>query len=47
VGQVRVNNIAGSDVMVEVNLTGGLAPDMAIRLVSTSAATVTATDFVL
>jgi hypothetical protein len=47
VGQVRVNDIAGPDVIVEVNLSGSLASDFAIRLKGTTAAQVGLDDFVL
>ena len=47
VGQVRINNIIGPDVVVEVNLAGGLAPEMQILLANTSPLSMTATDFIL
>jgi Ca2+-binding RTX toxin-like protein len=47
VGQVRVNDIAGPDVIVEVNLSGSLASDFAIRLKGTTLAQVGLDDFVL
>ncbi|HTV70549.1 MAG TPA: calcium-binding protein [Rhizobiaceae bacterium] len=47
VGQVRVNDIAGADVIVEVNLSGSLAADFAIRLKATTLAQVGLDDFVL
>jgi hypothetical protein len=37
IGQVRINDIAGPDVIVELNLGGTLAPDMQIRLEHTPA----------
>ena len=46
-GQVRINDIAGADVLVEVNIGGSLAPDLAIRLAATALASMTASDFVL
>jgi Ca2+-binding RTX toxin-like protein len=46
-GQVRINDVAGADVIVEVNTGGTLAPDFAIRLVGTTLASMTASDFVL
>ena len=46
-GQVRINDIAGADVLVEVNTGGSLAPDVAIRLTATTLASMTASDFVL
>ena len=45
--QVRINDIAGADVLVEVNTTGSLAPDMQIRLTATTLASMTSTDFLL
>ena len=47
VNQVRVNDIAGADVLVEVNLSGNVAPELVIRLAGTAAASVAADDFVL
>jgi Ca2+-binding RTX toxin-like protein len=47
VGQVRINDIAGADVVVEVNNAGSLAPDFSIRLTATTLASMTASDFVL
>jgi Ca2+-binding RTX toxin-like protein len=46
-GQVRINDVAGADVVVEVNTAGSLAADFAIRLKGTTLASMTATDFVL
>ena len=46
-GQVRVNDIAGADLLVEVNTGGTLAADLAIRLTATTLASMAATDFVL
>jgi Ca2+-binding RTX toxin-like protein len=46
-GQVRINDIAGADVIVEVNRMGSLAADFAIRLTATTLASMTANDFVL
>jgi Ca2+-binding RTX toxin-like protein len=46
-GQVRINDILGVDVIVEVNIGGTLAADMQIRLTATSLASVTASDFIL
>jgi len=45
--QVGINDIAGADVLVEVNTGGTLAPDPAIRLTATTLASMTAMDFVL
>jgi Ca2+-binding RTX toxin-like protein len=46
-GQVRINDIAGADVIVEVNTAGGLGADMQIRLAGTSLSAMAANDFVL
>ncbi|HTV68859.1 MAG TPA: hypothetical protein VMF90_10010 [Rhizobiaceae bacterium] len=46
-GQVRINDVAGVDVIVEVNTGGTLAPDFSIRLVNTTLASMNAGDFVL
>ncbi len=46
-GQVRINDIAGADALVEVNTGGTLAPDFQIRLTSTTLASMTASDFLL
>jgi hypothetical protein len=46
-GQVRVNDIAGADVIVEVNTGGSLAADFSVRLKATTLASMTAGDFVL
>ncbi len=46
-GQVRINDIAGVDLLVEVNLSGTAAPEMQIRLTNTLLASMTATDFIL
>jgi serralysin len=46
-GQVRINDIAGADVIVEVNTGGSLAADMHIRLTATTLASMTASDFLL
>lgn len=47
IGQVRINDIAGADVIVEVNTGGTLASDFSIRLSATTLASMTASDFVL
>ena len=47
VGQVRINDIAGADVVVQVNTGGSLAADMHIRVAASTFASMTATDFVL
>jgi hypothetical protein len=46
-GQVRANDIAGPDVIIEVNTTGSMAADVAIRLTDTTFASLSASDFVL
>ena len=46
-GQVRINDIAGADVLVEVNTGGSLAPDFAVRLTATALVDMTASDFIL
>ena len=46
-GQVRINDVAGADVIVEVNTGGTLAADVQIRLTGTTLASMTATDFLL
>jgi serralysin len=46
-GQVHVKDVAGPDVIVEVNTVGSLAADVSIRLSKTSLASMTASDFVL
>jgi serralysin len=47
IGQVRINDIAGADVIVEVNIAGGLAADMQIRLTATALAAMAGNDFFL
>jgi Ca2+-binding RTX toxin-like protein len=46
-GQLRINDIAGADVIVEVNTSGSLAADFAVRLTSTTLASMSAADFFL
>jgi Ca2+-binding RTX toxin-like protein len=46
-GQVRINDIAGADVIVEVNTSGTLAADFAVRLAITTLASMAAGDFLL
>jgi serralysin len=46
-GQVRINDIAGADVLVEVNTGGSLAADMQIRLTNTTLVNMAANDFFL
>jgi serralysin len=46
-GQVRINDIAGADVVVEVNIAGSLAADFSIRLAGTALADMAASDFFL
>jgi Ca2+-binding RTX toxin-like protein len=45
--QVRIGDIAGPDVVVEVNLGGGFAPEMQIQLANTTAASMIFADFIL
>ena len=44
---MRINDIAGADVIVEVNTGGSLSADVSIRLKGTTLASMTASDFVL
>lgn len=46
-GQVRINDIGGVDLLVEVNTGGTLAADVQIRLAATTLASMTLTDFIL
>ncbi|HTV69701.1 MAG TPA: cadherin domain-containing protein [Rhizobiaceae bacterium] len=46
-GQVRVSDVSGPDVVVEVNLGGSLAADFAVRLKNVSANSLSAGDFML
>ena len=46
-GQVRINDIAGVDLIVQVNTGGTLAADVEIRLSNTTLASMAASDFVL
>jgi serralysin len=46
-GQVCINDIAGADLLVEVNTGGTLAADFAIRLTGTSLGSMAAGDFIL
>lgn len=46
-GQVRINDVAGPNVVVEVNTGGSLAADFSILLAATSAASMTKSDFIL
>ena len=46
-GQVRINDIAGPDVIVQVNIGGSLAADFAIRLAGTTLGSMTGGDFIL
>jgi Ca2+-binding RTX toxin-like protein len=46
-GQVRIDDIAGADVIIEVNTVGSLAADFAVRLANTTLASMSATDFFL
>jgi serralysin len=45
--QVRIHDIAGPDVLIEVNLSGSLSPELTIRLAATTAASMTGSDFIL
>jgi Ca2+-binding RTX toxin-like protein len=45
--QVRISDIFGPDVVVEVNLGGTLAPEMQIQLANTTAASMVIGDFIL
>jgi Ca2+-binding RTX toxin-like protein len=47
IGQVHIHDIAGPDVLVEVNLSGNATPEMVIHLANTTAASMTASDFAL
>ena len=44
---MRINDVAGADVIVEVNTGGSLVADMQMRLVNTTLASMTASDFLL
>ena len=46
-GQVRIVDIAGPHLMIEVNTGGSLAADMQILLTSTTSASMTQSDFIL
>lgn len=46
-GQLRINDIAGPDLLVEVNIDANLAADFAIRLTNTVVGSMTFTDFIL
>jgi Ca2+-binding RTX toxin-like protein len=46
-GQVRIHDIAGPDVLVKVNLSGSLTPELTILLTNTTAASMSAGDFIL
>lgn len=46
-GQVRIDDIAGADVIVEINTGGSLAADFAVRLASTTLASMSVGDFIL
>jgi Ca2+-binding RTX toxin-like protein len=46
-GQVRIRDIAGPDLFVEVNTGGTLAADFSIRLTNTTLASMNAGDFIL
>src|SRR5690606_32510276 len=46
-GQVRINDVAGPDLIVQVNTTGSLDADFEIRLLDTTLASMGIDDFVL
>lgn len=46
-GQINIVDIAGPDILVQVNTAGTLAPEMQIRLANTTAASMGVDDFVL
>jgi hypothetical protein len=46
-GQVRINDITGADLLVEVNISGTTGADFAIRLTATTLVSMSAGDFVL
>ncbi|HTV68505.1 MAG TPA: hypothetical protein VMF90_08215 [Rhizobiaceae bacterium] len=46
-GQLRIVDVAGPDVVVQVNTVGGLGADFAIRIVDVMLAEITKTDFIL
>jgi serralysin len=47
VGQLRLVDVAGPDVVVQVNTVGGVGADFAIRIVDVTLAEITKTDFIL
>ena len=47
INQVRINDIAGADLIVQINLSGTTAPEMEIRLSNTAIGLIAATDFLL
>ena len=47
IGQVRISDIAGADLAVEVNLSGNTTPEMQIYLFAVTAASMGADDFML
>jgi Ca2+-binding RTX toxin-like protein len=47
VQQLRLHDIAGPDVLVEVNLAGSAAPEMVIRLANTTIGSMAISDFIL
>ncbi|HTV70764.1 MAG TPA: M10 family metallopeptidase C-terminal domain-containing protein [Rhizobiaceae bacterium] len=47
VGQLKIVDVVGPDVVVQVNTVGGLGADFAIRLVDVTLAEITKTDFIL
>ena len=46
-GQIRIEDMRGADVIVEVNTGGSLAPDVTIRPKGTVLASMNSSDFIL
>jgi hypothetical protein len=44
---VRINDIAGADLLVEVNISGTTGAEFAIRLTATTLTSMSAGDFIL
>jgi len=44
---VRINDIAGADLIVEVNACGSLAADMQVRPTATAQGSMATSDFIL
>jgi Ca2+-binding RTX toxin-like protein len=47
INQVRINDVPGTSILVEVNLVGNAVPELSIRLTQTTAASMAASDFFL